>query len=76
MPLLPNNYETNDLALAAWLLIKGATLTGNYKESRKKCVFSFAISKKEADALVMEYMDSECAQFDEAVRRLKKLLHS
>jgi len=74
--MMAKNYETNDLSIGAWLLIRGSVLRGHRKETKRKCVFEFALTQAEAEALVMEYMESECARFDEAGRRLKKLVHA
>lgn len=67
-------YRTSDISVAAWLHIRGAVLISHEKD-KKKTVFIFALSQEEAEKEKMDFVSSECAKFDSAVRKLKKVLY-
>ena len=68
-----NIFETNDLSFAAYLtmhsvkLLKAKRLGSSYK-------FVFENSDK-VQKLRFEYIDSESSKFDDAVRKLKRLVY-
>lgn len=71
-------YETDDLALAAWYLMKGVRMT-RHRAGRDKMVWYFedadgvSGSTRCAD-LLTEFLNSECKRFDSFCRDLKKML--
>ena len=71
-----NQYETSDLALAAYLTFKGMKLLSAKKLPSGRFQFVIADDKGEADALSLEYFSSDFCRFDNQVRSLKKLLYS
>jgi hypothetical protein len=71
-----NQYETSDLALAAYLTFKGLKLISAKKLSSGRFQFVIADEKGEADSLSLEYFSSDFCRFDNQVRSLKKLLYS
>ena len=71
-----NQYETSDLALAAYLTFKGLRLISAKKLQSGRFQFVIADDKGEADALSLEYFSSDFCRFDNQVRSLKKLLYS
>jgi hypothetical protein len=71
-----NQYETSDLALAAYLTFKGLKLLSAKKLASGRFQFVISDDKGEADALSLEYFSSDFCRFDNQVRSLKKLLYS
>ena len=68
-------FDTEDLALASYLKMKGVPLvsyeTGN---GNGKVVFTFEDEEENCKKLHIEFLNSECKKFDSEVRDLKKLL--
>jgi len=71
-----NQYETSDLALAAYLTFKGLKLVSAKKLASGRFQFVIADENGQADALSLEYFSSDFCKFDNQVRSLKKLLYS
>jgi len=71
-----NQYETSDLALAAYLTFRGLRLISAKKLPSGRFQFVIADENSEADALSLEYFSSDFCRFDNQVRSLKKLLYS
>lgn len=71
-----NQYETSDLALAAYLTFKGLKLISAKKLASGRFQFVIADEDGKADALSLEYFSSDFCRFDNQVRSLKKLLYS
>jgi len=68
-----DEYETADLGLAAFLLIKGRTmLSAGRRGSRYSFVFS---GKDECQKLAVDYVNSEFSRFDAALKNLKNLVN-
>lgn len=71
-----NQYETSDLALAAYLTFRGLKLISAKKLASGRFQFIISDENGEADALSLEYFSSDFCRFDNQVRSLKKLLYS
>lgn len=71
-----SQYETSDLALAAYLTFRGLRLVSAKKLPSGRFQFVIDDEKGEADALSLEYFSSDFCRFDNQVRSLKKLLYS
>ena len=69
-------YKTSDLALAAYMTLKGLPLISAKKLPTGRFEFELDDEHGKADALTIEYVGSEFCQFDNKVRALKKLLYS
>lgn len=69
-----NRFETDNLSLAAYLKMKGKTMTG-YEPAKAKVVFYFDNAAGDCDRLYVEFLNSECKRFDSEVRDLKKLFN-
>jgi len=67
-------FITNDLGLAAYLMIKGLVLKDANINSRGTYVFEFEDPDKKAKSLSISFLNSECAKFDQQVRNLRTLL--
>ena len=71
-----SQYETSDLALAAYLTFKGLKLISAKKLQSGRFQFVIDDTNGEADSLSLEYFSSDFCRFDNQVRSLKKLLYS
>ena len=69
-------FKTNDLATAAFLIVRGCELSNAYINDRKVFVFEFAGDADKNRKIAIEYLNSECALFDAQVKNLKKVLNS
>lgn len=67
-------FKTNDLATAAFLIIKGCELQNAYVNSNKVYVFEFCGDEEKIRKIAIEYINSECAMFDAQLKNLKKIL--
>lgn len=70
-------FETDDIALASYLKMKGVDLV-RYDQSDSKVVFHFADSNvdgtTECRKKHVEFLNSECKLFDSFVRDFKKMV--
>ena len=67
------SFVTNDLSFAAYLTMHGVRLIRAKKLGKS---FKFEFEKtKEIEKLRYQYPSSESSNFDDAVRKLKKLLY-
>ena len=71
-----SQYETSDLALAAYLTFRGLKLISAKKLPSGRFQFVIEDDQGQADALSLEYFSSDFCRFDNQVRSLKKLLYS
>ena len=70
-----NEYETSDLALAAFLLLHDFVLLGADKLPSGRFRFIFNDSDDKAHGLSMAFINSDFVKFDNHIRSLKKLVH-
>lgn len=73
-----NSVDTIDLAIAAFWLMHGlevVKIEPVYGGHPSHCRFYFRDEKGEAESLATRYVNSECRQFDEAIRVLKKYVN-
>jgi hypothetical protein len=66
-------FSTNDLSLAAFMVVRGIKLL-SAKRFGRTYRFVLQIDAQKAQALKMAYVNSECAKFDATVRDLKSIL--
>ncbi len=71
-PQVTKNYETADLGLAAFLLIKGCKLVSAGRKGNK---YNFVFDCPSAGVLAIEYINSEFSKFDSALKTLKNLIN-
>lgn len=71
-----NTYNTSDLALASFLLARGAELLGMSKSKDLKpvAIFELSIANLDLDALLVEYEKSPEKGVLDIQRELKKLI--
>jgi len=67
-------FVTNDLGLSAYLMIKGLTLCDARIDSYGKYIFEFEDPENKAKKLSINFLNSDCAKFDQQVRNLRTLL--
>ena len=72
-----NEYRTEDLALAAYLRVKGHKLIRveklNPNEPRSKRAFSFDVPQDKVQELKLEFINSDILRFYNEIIGLKKL---
>jgi hypothetical protein len=71
-----NIYKTSDLALAAYITMKGLKLVSASKLPNGNFNFEIEDPDESVRSLAIEYIGSEFCEFDNKVRALKKLLYS
>lgn len=69
------NYITSDLALAAFLKLRGRKLVAAGKGPGGKFKFEFNDADGACAALALEFVNSEFSAYDAQVRALKKALN-
>ncbi len=69
-------YKTHDIAVAAYLMMKGLPLKDAYVNSSGTYVFELEDSSQRAKNLSIEFLNSECSRFDNQMRNLRKILKS
>jgi len=67
-------YTTSDIAIAAFLMMKGMKLLSASRERSGRFRFEFDNLKNEADKFAVEFVNSESAKFDAHVKNLKNIL--
>ena len=68
-------YQTSDLSIAAFLMMKGLKLLSADREQSGRFLFAFDDPKNEGVQLAIEFARSDCAVYDNHVRNLKKILY-
>ena len=67
-------YVTSDIAIAAFLMMKGMKLISATRGVKGRFRFEFDDAKNNADKLAVEFVNSESAKFDAHVKNLKNIL--
>lgn len=67
-------YVTSDIAIAAFLMMKGMKLLSANRERNGRFRFEFDDSKAEAGKHAVSFANSESAKFDAHVKNLKNLI--
>jgi hypothetical protein len=70
------SYKTSDLSFAAYLSMKGLKLLKAKKSDDGRFEFELSDPLDESNALLVEYLNSECNEFDNHIRKIKKFLYS
>jgi hypothetical protein len=73
--ITPNHIKTDDLALSAYLKMKGYRLIKT-RQDKLKSIFTFDIGDRSPDDLKVEFVNSEFVDFHNEVRNLKKLVRN
>jgi len=67
-------YETSDLALASYLLMKGLKLFSAQKEAGGRYLFRINDPDNQAAGLEIDFINSDCAVYDHHLRTLRSIL--
>jgi hypothetical protein len=70
-----NIYSTSDLALAAYLKLKGLKLVGA-KKNNKRFDFTFEDPDDRAGEIALEFVNSDMRRYDDEIRSLKKIIYT
>lgn len=70
-----NRYVTSDIAISAYLMLRGLQLLSATREVTGKFRFEFEDPQGLAQSLVVEYITSEFCAFDTHLKNLKKLMY-
>lgn len=70
-----SRYKTSDIALAAYLKLKGVRLVDCGKDGQKFS-FTFEDPGDTCESLALEFANSDCRRYDDEMRSLKKVLYS
>lgn len=73
---MDKNFETSDLPLAAFLIMKGLKLITAKKVGNGKFLFIISDPDGIADNLSLEYVNSDFCKFDNHIRSIKKLIYT
>lgn len=68
-------YTTSDIAIAAYLMLRGLKLLSATRETSGRFKFEFEDPKSQAKSLAVEFISSEFCVFDTHLKNLKKLLY-
>ena len=68
-------FETSDIAIAAYLMMKGLKLKSAGREKTGRFKFAFEDPNGHAHLLCVEFVNSESALFDAHVKNLKNILY-
>jgi len=69
-------YSTSDLALAAFMKLRGRKLVSAGKSASGKFRFDFQDDDEACLSLAIEFVNGEFSAYDAHVRSLKKALHT
>lgn len=68
------NYQTSDIAIAAYLMMKGMKLIDARRERNGRFHFEFDDPNNIGNKLAIEYVNSESAKFDSHIKNLKNII--
>ena len=68
-------FETSDIAIAAYLMMKGLKLKSAGREKSGRFRFEFSDPNDLASQYCVEFVNSESALFDAHVKNLKNILY-
>lgn len=69
-------YSTSDIALAAYMKLKGMLLVECGRDSQKKFHFVFEDPDSQGAKLALEFVNSDFRRYDDEIRSLKKVLYN
>jgi hypothetical protein len=67
-------YATSDIAIAAYLMMKGMKLIDARRERNGRFHFEFDDPSDKGGKLAIEYVNSESAKFDSHIKNLKNII--
>lgn len=70
-----NYFETSDIAIASYVMMKGLKLISADRDYKGKFNFKFDDPKNKGPTLAVDYVNSESARFDSIMKNLKSILY-
>ena len=67
-------FKTSDIAIAAYLMMKGMTLIDARRLNNGRFHFEFDDPRGEGNKFAIEYVNSESAKFDSHIKNLKNII--
>ncbi len=67
-------YVTSDIAIAAYLMMKGMKLIDAKRERNGRFHFEFDDPSSKGSNFAIEYVNSESAKFDSHIKNLKNII--
>ena len=67
-------FRTSDIAIAAYLMMKGMKLIDARRLNNGRFHFEFDDPNNEGNKLAIEYVNSESAKFDSHIKNLKNII--
>ena len=74
--MINKDFETSDLPLTAFLIMRGLRLKTAKKLSGGKFLFIIEDPDDIAEELSLEYINSDFCKFDNQIRSIKKLIYT
>jgi hypothetical protein len=68
-------FETSDIGVAAYVMMKGLKLISASRDSRGRFKFVFDDQKNLGCAFAVDFVNSESAKFDAHIKNLKNILY-
>lgn len=68
------NFKTSDIAIAAYLMMKGMKLIDARRLNGGRFHFEFDDPNNEGSKFAIEYVNSESAKFDSHIKNLKNII--
>ncbi len=72
MEKIVKTFVTNDIGLAAFLLMKGVVIKS--VENKRPFVFSFRNEGNICEKLSIEFLNSESSRYDDSIKKIKLIL--
>ena len=70
-----NYFQTSDLAIAAYLMMRGLKLSDASVQKGGRFMFKFEDPTGQAFQMSIEYVNSEAAKFDAHIKNLKNIIY-
>tara|TARA_B100000214_G_C23410784_1_gene375886 strand:- start:162 stop:422 length:261 start_codon:yes stop_codon:yes gene_type:complete len=70
------HYQTSDLSLAGFLLLKGLKLLKAEREKSGRFIFLFDDPDDKCKNLALAFLNSDFSEYDNHIRNLKKIIYS
>ena len=68
-------FETSDIGVAAYVMMKGLKLRSATRDGRGRFKFIFEDPKNQGGVVAVDYVNSESARFDSIMKNLKNILY-
>ena len=70
-----NKFETSDIGVAAYIMMKGLKLLNASRDQRGRFRFVFDDPKNLGQQLSVDFVNSESAKFDAHIKNLKNIIY-